>query len=735
MAGLMGVQSNQLADIPPDILQGLVTLPKPVLQGLVQMPNFGGIIAANDQAPQAQVAPSTAAIAPASAIPAAAGQSAALPIVNQTGGAQLAPDGSLAPQAPPPIPPTSGGAPIVPQVGATPPPPAGPAGLQGPAGGLVGLLDRLGGGDLSGRRANNEWLTQQYQMQQLGNYAQTLSPPERAKFLANIQGYMTSADANVTAKPGETVIGPAAGGGAYMAGDAGINPVTQQPWMRQGMTTGPGPNGPVSGGGFSAGPALGAGKPDVASNGLVTAIPTAANPTGVIGASSVTNATPLPGQSITSQPAFTPNASGGAYTWSPNGGAPIVPQVGQPTSAPVPSAGFAVAPALKQAIIGQESSGNPGVRTSTQGAVGIGQIKPSTFAHFARPGESISNPADNLAVSGRILDSYLARFGGDPARAAVAYFSGPKNVAPAGSPTPYLHNTSDATGTSVSDYVGSVLHRMGAGSGSAPGAAPTPGPQSATIPAGPGGMSGGVVSSGGAGPRVVPPAEAVAKGLAPGIWQDVPGKGYVQASPAPDADVKRVAGFGDALDTLQNMRENMEQFNAHYAHSHLDTGPQYKDIEVHGMQLNPLAALAPHVDPDIGAMQALHNKQVFLAKPANAGARILQAEIPFWTGSVQSPDNAAGVNQSRYQDLLHAQQLMQNKQAFYQSWLYQHGNLNGADAAFANSAQPQAAAPSAPAAPPSAPVRLDPRNPNATYSALPSGARYVAPDGTLRVKK
>lgn len=115
---------------------------------------------------------------------------------------------------------------------------------------------------------------------------------------------------------------------------------------------------------------------------------------------------------------------------------------------------------LKAAIIGQESGGNPGVGTSVDGAHGIGQITVPTFNKWAKPGEKIDNPADNAAVSGRILDSYMQEYG-DPARAAVAYFSGPGNVAPADSATPYLHDTHDGNGVYTSAYVKQVLGRMG----------------------------------------------------------------------------------------------------------------------------------------------------------------------------------------------------------------------------------------------------------------------------------
>lgn len=112
------------------------------------------------------------------------------------------------------------------------------------------------------------------------------------------------------------------------------------------------------------------------------------------------------------------------------------------------------------AIIRQESGANPNVRTSINGAQGIGQILPGTFAQYAKPGERIENPADNLAVSKRIADDYYQRYGGDAQRVAVAYFSGPGNVAPAGSPTPWVRDIADGNGKTTSAYVGDVTRRL-----------------------------------------------------------------------------------------------------------------------------------------------------------------------------------------------------------------------------------------------------------------------------------
>ena len=98
-------------------------------------------------------------------------------------------------------------------------------------------------------------------------------------------------------------------------------------------------------------------------------------------------------------------------------------------------------------------------KTSSAGAHGQMQIEPGTFAKWAQPGESIDNPDDNKRVGQRIITGYANNYGNDPARVATAYFSGPGNVAPVGSPTPWIRNSSDGK-TSVSQYVDQVLGRL-----------------------------------------------------------------------------------------------------------------------------------------------------------------------------------------------------------------------------------------------------------------------------------
>ena len=117
-------------------------------------------------------------------------------------------------------------------------------------------------------------------------------------------------------------------------------------------------------------------------------------------------------------------------------------------------------PAISSAILGQESGNNANAHTSIDGAIGQAQITPGTFKQYALPGEDINNPADNLAVHNRIISDLSDKANGDPARIAVGYFSGPGNIAPSDSPTPYKNDTKDGNGKSVSSYVSDVMGRM-----------------------------------------------------------------------------------------------------------------------------------------------------------------------------------------------------------------------------------------------------------------------------------
>ncbi|MCA8278508.1 hypothetical protein LGN21_02775 [Burkholderia cepacia] len=123
------------------------------------------------------------------------------------------------------------------------------------------------------------------------------------------------------------------------------------------------------------------------------------------------------------------------------------------SSAPAGSA----APNLFDIFRQQESSGG---KTAPDNPF---QIQQATFNRFAQPGESWNNVADRNAVAQRMLTKFNQNYGGDVGRIATAYFSGEGNVAPAGSPTPYLKNVADSNGKTVASYVGDIARRAGGG--------------------------------------------------------------------------------------------------------------------------------------------------------------------------------------------------------------------------------------------------------------------------------
>jgi hypothetical protein len=96
------------------------------------------------------------------------------------------------------------------------------------------------------------------------------------------------------------------------------------------------------------------------------------------------------------------------------------------------------------------------------------QIQPALWSEFAQPGENIHDRATNLAVGHRIINAYMDKYGNDPGKVAVAYFSGTGNVASSG-PNAFIKDSADKNGKTVSSYVSDILRRVGA-----PGAAGAP---------------------------------------------------------------------------------------------------------------------------------------------------------------------------------------------------------------------------------------------------------------------
>lgn len=246
--------------------------------------------------------------------------------------------------------------------------------------------------------------------------------------------------------------------------------------------------------------------------------PTPAAGQGPAGSPATAPTSPAAGQGPAGSPATTPTSPDAAMAvpqsltdaerariQSTIGGAPATPPgpAAAPGTAPsMPPDQSVSAPAVPpgsapvytkdqvfHAFHGQESGYGANPATSVDGAMGDMQITPATFKQYAKPGEDINNRADNLAVGRRISDDLYDKANGDPARAAVGYFSGPGNIAPPGSPTPWIKDFKDGTGKSVSSYVADIQKRLGMPASSDVGA-DKPGQASpgAAAQAGPGGV-------------------------------------------------------------------------------------------------------------------------------------------------------------------------------------------------------------------------------------------------------
>lgn len=113
-----------------------------------------------------------------------------------------------------------------------------------------------------------------------------------------------------------------------------------------------------------------------------------------------------------------------------------------------------------EAIYKQESGAGSNARTSIDGAHGGMQIIPATFQRYAKPGERIDNPDDNMRVGVRIIKDLARRFGNDPAKIATGYFSGEGNVNP-GQGSAWKNDLADGNGKRVSGYVADILAKVG----------------------------------------------------------------------------------------------------------------------------------------------------------------------------------------------------------------------------------------------------------------------------------
>ncbi|MGD0106398.1 MAG: hypothetical protein ABSC06_20520 [Rhodopila sp.] len=159
-------------------------------------------------------------------------------------------------------------------------------------------------------------------------------------------------------------------------------------------------------------------------------------------------------------------------------------ELGRPApSGGAPGSGSGTPTTVFNALVGTEASSPDAV--SPKGAAGSTQIIESTFNQYKLAGESYGNEDDRRAAARRYVDDMWKQHPNDPARVAVGYFSGVNNIAPPGSPTPWINDTNDGTpdkpGTTVSQYVQRFTGKLGTGP---PGAAQPATPQTtASAPA------------------------------------------------------------------------------------------------------------------------------------------------------------------------------------------------------------------------------------------------------------
>lgn len=335
-----------------------------------------------------------------------------------------------------------------------------------------------------------------------------------------------------------------------------------------------------------------------------------------------------------------------AINGQPLGGAPAAPG-GQP--APAPGAP-PTASQIFDAFHSQESGGAANIATSSTGAVGPMQIEPGTFAQFALKGENIGNPTDNMNVGARALAYYTGKYNGDTARTAVAYFSGPGNVAPPGSPTPWIKDLADPSGFKVSQYVPQVLSRLNPSAPAAPAAVP-------------GGAS--VVQPGGTAPAFRPatPAENAANGGgvgqvdAKGQYHQTASAGEIdnfspdeiaanakailltgQPGPALGGNGQQPRGQGaqDALQKAQRQVRDWDMQDDVSVGARLQRQTNYanaqKSVQTLNTQYQASQAYAAAADAD------MQNAQAALAKLDPSGVKSINEINNFFSNQTNNPD-------------------------------------------------------------------------------------------------
>jgi hypothetical protein len=116
-----------------------------------------------------------------------------------------------------------------------------------------------------------------------------------------------------------------------------------------------------------------------------------------------------------------------------------------------------LAPVIK-AIYEQETSSGRNVKTSVDGARGPMQVMPATYQRVMGEPDT-GDPVQQARAGIREIKRLSEKFGADPAKIAVGYFSGEGNVNLGDGP-PYRRNLKDSNGKDVSSYMTDVLEKL-----------------------------------------------------------------------------------------------------------------------------------------------------------------------------------------------------------------------------------------------------------------------------------
>lgn len=347
----------------------------------------------------------------------------------------------------------------------------------------------------------------------------------------------------------------------------------------------------------------------------------------------------------------------------------------------------------------------------------------SGSANIADPGLAAIN-ADTSFINPTKAAQILQQSGGDPAQYMALRRQWMAQMVQTNPRAEKYAKAWDSRNNDLAALAG--IGGAAAGPALSPGAAVAPSP-AAAAPSGPG-FGAPIVQ--GKTAQTLSPQEAQSMGLAPGVWQRDPTGKLSQVSETPAGDLKRLDSLTSTADMLRGLVNEQTQFLKH--NNNVATGAPLADINVAGHEFdNPITGLMARSNPDMQAMEGSHARQTFMVKPPASG-RVMQSEIPYWAAQAQSPGNGGDVNTGILRDNAQRLQTVTAEAKFYQDYLYQHGNSQGFETAWANQ-QRQAAGQGAPgpSAVPTHPQGISPED----AAKLPKGTPFVTLDGRHMVRQ